>query len=274
MALASLPRSERIGTIVYGKSEDRADYQATGRPVAAMARDLPAGFHIPRHHHRRSQLLYTSSGAITATTDLGSWVVPPHRAVWVPAGMEHEMTTSGVVRMRTVYIESDARETLSRTCAVLTVGNLLRELILAAVRIPNDYDADGRDDRVMQLILDELRPASELPLHLPMPTDRRLLRVCEHICATPSDASTLTEFGRRFGTSPRTLERLFPAETGLSFSLWRQQARALAAIRLLGEGRPVTSVALDVGYESPSAFGAMFRRLLGVAPSDYFGDVG
>ena len=259
---------------MYGKSEDRDDYQATSRPLAAMARDLPPGFHIPRHHHRRSQLLYTASGAMTVSTELGSWVVPPHRAVWVPGGVEHELTASGVVRMRTVYVEPGARDTVSLACAVLTVSDLLRELILAAVRIANDYEIGGRDGRVMELILDELRPTPELPLHLPMPNDRRLLRLCEHIRANPADSSTLAELGQRFGASQRTLERLFPAETGLSFSLWRQQSRVLAAVRLLAEGRPVTTVALDVGYESPSAFGAMFRRVLGVSPSAYFGEPG
>lgn len=211
---------------------------------------------------------------MTVSTGVGSWAPSPHRAVWIGGGIEHELTASGFVQMQTVYGEPKARATLSPTCAVLTVSDLLRELILAAVRIPNDCDADGRDGRVMELTLDELRPAPELPLHLPMPSDRRLVRICEHICANPADASTLTKLGQRFGASQRTLERLFPAETGLSFSLRRQQSRVLAAIRLLAEGRPVTTVALDVGYDSPSAFGAMFRRVLGVAPSAYFGDTG
>lgn len=255
---------------VYGKSERREDYQHTPRPVAAMARDLPAGFHIPPHSHRRAQLIYGSSGAITVTTDLGSWIAPSHRGVWIPAGTRHAMTCSGAVRMRTLYIEPNARPALPGACAVVTVGNLLRELILAAVEISNDYAPGGREERVMELILDELRPSAELPLYLPMPQDTRLTRVCEHIIAHPATDAGLAVLGARFGASKRTLERLFPVETGLSFTLWRQQARVLAAIRLLAGGLPVTTVAIEVGYDSPSAFSTMFRRVLGMPPSDYF----
>ncbi|MGE7157107.1 helix-turn-helix domain-containing protein [Methylorubrum rhodesianum] len=259
---------------MYGKSELRDDYQITARSVAAMARDLPAGFHIPAHSHRRSQLIYGCTGAITVQTEDGTWIVPPHRGVWVPGGVEHQMTCSGSVQMRTVYIEPDARPFLPRQCVVLTVSNLLRELIIAAVKIPNDYAIASREERVMDLILDEIQPAAELPLHLPMPKDRRLVKVCEYILANPANDISLAALGAQCGASRRTLERLFPQDTGLSFTLWRQQARVLAAIRLLATGLPVTSVAMEVGYESPSAFSTMFRRVFGMPPSDYFNKPG
>lgn len=255
---------------MFGKSEQRDDYQNTRRAVVAMARDLAPGYHIAAHEHRRSQLLYCSSGVMTVSTEAGAWVVPPHRGVWVPGGVRHELTASGHVRLRTVYIEPDARADFPVRCAVLTISPLLRELMLSAVRIPNDYSPGSREERLMMLILDELVPSSELPLHLPMPADRRLLKLCEYLIERPDSRSDLRALGVKFGASQRTLERLFPAETGMTFSLWRQQARVLAAIRLLAEGHSIASVALDVGYESPSAFTVMFRRAFGVAPSDYY----
>jgi len=122
----------------------------------------------------------------------------------------------------------------------------------------------------MRLILDELRAASDLPLHLPRPADRRLARICDAILAAPADARPLEEWASAVGASTRTLARRFRQETGMSFAAWRQQARLLESLRRLAAGEPVTKVALDCGYASASAFGAMFRRALGVAPSAYF----
>lgn len=255
---------------MFNKSENREDYQRTPHAVAAMARDLPDQFLIPMHRHRRAQLIFGCSGVITVTTSEGSWVVPSLRAVWVPGDTAHEMKTSGHVEMRTLYIEPNASDRLPRSCCVVAVSPLLRELIVAAAQIPNDYAADGREERIMALILDEIRPAPTLPLELPMPADRRVLKVCTAILGDPGRNTTLGEFGRQVGASQRTLERMFSSEVGMSFSRWRQQARLLCGIRMLAQGAAISTVAMDLGYESPSAFSVMFRRALGVAPSEYF----
>jgi AraC-like DNA-binding protein len=255
---------------MFGKSEDRSDYQNTPRAVAAMARDLPDQFVIPMHSHYRSQLIFGCSGVITVTTMAGTWVVPSLRAVWIPGGVEHEMKTSGRVEMRTVYVDPDACRNLPKGCCVVAVSPLLRELIVAAVKLDNDYSDGGREDRIMSLILDEIHPAPVLPLDLPLPSDRRLLRICHAILEEPSCTTNLSEFGKQTGASQRTLERMFPLETGMTFSKWRQQARLLCGIRMLAEGSAISMVAMDLGYESPSAFSAMFRRALGIAPSEYF----
>ena len=255
---------------MFNKSENREDYQSTPHAVAAMARDLPDQFLIPMHQHHRAQLIFGCCGVITVTTGGGSWVVPSLRAVWVPGGIEHEMKTSGRVEVRTVYVDPNASSQLPKNCCVVAVSPLLRELIVAAVQIPNDYSANGREERIMNLIIDEIHPAPVLPLELPMPTDRRVLKVCSAIMSDPGRNTTLAEFGQQVGASQRTLERMFPTEVGMSFSRWRQQARLLCGIRMLAEGAPISTVALDLGYESPSAFSVMFRRALGVAPSEYF----
>lgn len=255
---------------MFGKSENREDYQHTSHVIAAMARDLPDKLIIPMHSHFRSQLVFGCSGVITVTTHNGTWVVPSLRAVWVPGGVEHEMRTTGSVEMRTIYVDPEAASHLPRECCVVAVSPLLRELIVEAVRIPNDFPDGGREEKIMSLILTEIQPDPVLPLDLPMPQDRRLLRVCQAILADPGSNSTLAEFGQTVGASQRTLERMFPAETGMTFSKWRQQARLHCGIRMLAEGTPVSTVALDLGYESPSAFSLMFRRALGVVPSEYF----
>lgn len=255
---------------MYGKSENREDYQSTPRPVAAMARDLPDRHYIPTHSHRRGQLVYGTGGTITVTTPDGTWVAPPQRAVWVPAGVPHAMRTSGFVPMRTLYVDARAQPSLPRSCTVMPVSPLLRELITAAAKIPVDYDEVGRDSKVMSLLLHELVPKHVIPLHLPMPKDDTLERLCARIIDDPGLDWTMREWADWAHLSERTLARRFKDELGCSFARWRQQARLLAAVQMLGEGKTIATVARALAYESPSAFTAMFRKALGKPPTQYF----
>ena len=254
---------------IPGRSIDPADYQDVSRPIAAMAKDFPDGFVNHWHRHKRAQLLFATSGVMTVETPDGTWLVPPHSAVWVPAAVKHQNRMAGTVRMRTLYIRPDAAAGLPLVCTVFEVSPLLRELILRAVAMPVDYDEQGPDGRIMALVLDEVRALRALPLHLRLPSDARLQRACAAIIADPGGAHSLESLADQAGASARTLLRLFRRETGLTFAAWRQQARLLEALTRLGAGQPVTSVALDLGYDSPSAFSAMFRRTLGTTPSRY-----
>ena len=257
---------------MFGKSENRDDYQHAPGAVAAMARDLPDRHFIAPHRHRRAQLVYGTSGTLTVSTDEGAWVVPAHRAVWVPGGVEHAVRASGTVAMRTVYFDQDACHGLPTRCSVLAVTPLLRELIESATRMPLHHEPADRDRRVISLLLDELRPAATPALHLPMPADPVLAEICEQIQRCPAEEKSLREWAERSHLGRRTLARRFLAATGYSLGRWRQQALLLAALPMLADGESVTRVAAELGYHSPSAFTAMFRRSLGVPPSRYFGD--
>ena len=252
------------------RSTNREDFQVVPRPIGAMAKDFPDGFFIAPHAHRRSQLIHASSGVMRVRTPQGAWVVPPHRAVWVPANVVHDVRMAGAVAMRTLYIVPEAASSMPQACCVVAVSPLLRELILRASAAPLLYDEAGPDGRIMALILDELRTLAVLPLNLPMPQDKRLAGICRAILDDPAGSLTLGGWGRRVGASSRTLARLFLRETGMTFGRWRQQARLLEALSGLAQGQSVTTIALDLGYDSPSAFTSMFRRALGRTPSGYF----
>lgn len=250
------------------KDPDQLD--ATPREVVAWADSYRAGFHVTPHRHRRAQLLYAAAGVMRVTTPEGSWIVPPHRAVWVPPATTHSIRMSSAVSMRTLFIEPGAAQTLPAKCCVASVSPLLRELILRAMDLPLLYDLGGPEGRLIRLILDEIRALPILPLHLPVPSEPRLAKICRALLDHPEDRREIEAWGRIVGASGRTLARLFQREIGMSFGTWRQQARLIEALARLGTGEPVTTVALDLGYESPSAFTAMFRRSLGVTPSRYF----
>ncbi len=252
-----------------GRSTDPEDYQRIPRDLVAMPKDFAAGFEILPHSHYRAQLIYATAGTMRVATDQGMWIVPPQRALWMPGGVRHWIKMLGDVSMRTLYLRSNAAPFMPTTCHVMPVTALLRELIVRATELPVRYDEKGAAGHVMALILEEMRGLRSLPLQLPMPRDARLGELCRMLLAKPGDQRPLAAWARSFNTSARTLARRFHSETGLSFGAWRQQARVLEAMGRLGGGEPVTQVAFDLGYESVSAFSAMFRRAVGTSPSHY-----
>lgn len=240
--------------------------------VAGLANDYPEGWHIPRHRHRRAQLVHAASGVMRITTPDGSWVTPPQRAVWVPAGMEHEIRMAGAVAMRSLYVAPEAAHGLPGRCAVVEVTPLLRELVLAAVAAAGEgMGATARSRLLSALILEELRSLAVVPLRIPLPRDPRLARLCRALLSDPGSDRTLEQWGEEAGATGRTLARLFRRELGMSFAAWRRQVRLAEALTRMAAGAPVAQVATDLGYDSPSAFTAMFRRALGTSPSSYFG---
>lgn len=239
------------------------------RPIAALASDHPHGEHIPLHRHPCAQLIHALTGVMFVTSRAGSWVVPTGRAVWMPPHEDHAIRIASHVTMRTVYVREEARPNLPPACEVIEVSPFLREAIVAATQIPLDYASGGRDERVMELILDEIEAAPRLHLHVPMPCDPRLAHLCERLVSDPSASVMLEKLAAEIHVSGRTLARLFHRELGMSFGEWLRRMRLLLSLPRLAAGASVLEVALEHGYDSPSAFTAMFRRTLGVSPTVY-----
>lgn len=246
-------------------------YENIPRSVVVTANDYPAGSTFPLHSHRRGQFAFASHGAISLSTPEGNWLVPPQRACWVPAGVVHEMTMSAAVRMLNTFVSDDAvlQAGLAAECGVYAVSPLLRQLLEEAVDLPAMYDIEGRAGKLMALLVAEIAAMPQLLLNAPLPADPRLARVCRRIFEEPSITIDLDCVAAEAGMSRRTFTRLFRIQSGVSFGEWRQQVCLLAAIERLSLGQPVTLVALDLGYASPSAFAATFRRVLGETPSQY-----
>jgi AraC-like DNA-binding protein/quercetin dioxygenase-like cupin family protein len=244
-------------------------FHQAGHGMAAMEADWPDGRSTGWHSHPRGQLLHAIEGVMLVDSSAGSWVVPPNRALWLTAGVRHCVRMSGDVKMRTLYIDAAEIGGLpDRTC-VVNVSPLLRELIVAAVRVPVEYEPDSRDERLMRLLIDEVRASDILPLHLPIPSDARVKSICETLIGNPADASTAAQWGERLGVTAKTVHRLFAQETGMTFAQWRDQARLLVALRRIAQGERIIDIAFECGYASQSAFTAMFRRHFGVPPSSF-----
>ncbi len=253
------------------RSTDPMDYQSVPRAIAAMAKSFEPGESINPHAHARDQVLYATHGVMRVATVREAWIVPPDRALYVPAGVSHGVAMRGSVEMRTLYIQPGAAPGLPLSPAVLDISELLRALILTLLDEPVLYDKEGRGGLLAGLILDELARAKHLQLVIPMPRDERLKRLCKALLDDPARGETLDEWADEAGASPRTLSRLFSNEVGLSFTQWRQRVRFHNAMEAIVRGEQVGAVARSNGYESASAFTAAFRKAMGVTPRTLLG---
>jgi AraC-like DNA-binding protein len=237
--------------------------------IAGLSAELKDGHVIPEHAHPEDQLLFASEGVMTVYTKQGVWVVPPSRAVWIPADTAHSVVMCGRVSMRTLYFAPKLCRSLPRKCFVMNVSSLLEELILHACTFPKLHKKAPAERRIFEIILDQLKAVESIPLQLPHLSDSRAKRVVETLFANPGDQRTLDKLCTDSGASKRTIQRLFLSETKMTFNKWRQQFRLLHAMQRLAAGEKVTAAALEAGYNSTSAFISMFRKQLGTTPTRY-----
>ncbi|MCO6184994.1 helix-turn-helix domain-containing protein [Rhizobium sp. L1K21] len=239
------------------------------RSVVAKAHDYETADFIPTHRHNRAQLIYILNGMAAVSTAQGRWIVPPDHALWIPVGVEHSVELSGPTAMRSIYVKPGIGVPLPEASRVVGLTDLMRSLILEAVRAPRTGELTSRDAAILALILEEIPRLPEKPFSLPLPQYEKLAALCRSFLSAPQQDAKIDSWAEKIGVSRRTFTRLFREETGLSFSTWRQQACILAAISKLTDGEQVTMIALDLGYETTAAFTTMFKRMTGQNPSRY-----
>jgi AraC-like DNA-binding protein len=241
----------------------------TDLPVLAAFEDhYRAGYVDPWHAHEHAQLAFASSGVQVINTDGASFILPPNRAIWIPPGTNHQTICRSDVVFQVVYVDRAFRPHNDR-CHVFEASALLRALIGEVVALAGRYDSDARSTTIVELLLGEIDRMPDVPVQAELPADRRLRRVCEAILADPGDSRDIDYWARQAGMSRRTFTRSFRDETGMGLATWRRQVRVMEAASRISAGEAITSVAYDVGYDSPSAFTAMFHRTFGATPSAY-----
>ncbi|WP_215403654.1 AraC family transcriptional regulator [Vibrio gigantis] len=243
------------------------------RPAVVVPKSYPNGFVIDWHFHRYHQLVCASSGVMAVETENDLWLIPPQRAVWVPAYQKHKVYMYGDAEMKNLYLHQDIDLDLPSESCVLNISAMLREIInhLSESAEQSAQDTFSQPYRnLIQVVLDQLKVAPQASVNIPVPSDKRLVPICEAILQDPSSNQSLKEWSERANVSSRTLSRMFRSDLGMSFIDYRQQARLFSALKLLANNQPVTTVALSCGFSSLSAFNQLFKLNFGVTPGKFF----
>lgn len=225
--------------------------------------------HSSPHQHRKAQLLFVVRGVMNCEVEGAVWIVPPQCAMWIPGGTPHTAFGSGEVECISLFIEPPEAPNLPSECCTIAVSGFFRHLLMRADDLPERYDVNGPDGRIVSVIFDELTAAPVEEFRLPIPSDPRLKKLANLLLAAPADHATVAEWASRIAVSERSLNRMLAAQVGMSFGRWRRQLHIVLALRRLSAGQTVQTVALDLGYESASSFVTMFRKMVGKPPSRY-----
>lgn len=248
-----------------GQRDERAGQSKSGVDVCTF--QMPANTVFDWHTHDDHQLAWASSGVLTVRSGVEAWVLPPTRALWIPAGVRHETLSDGAATMRTAYVRASSCPISWSSCTPVAVTTLVAELLSF---LGSDELEQTKRTSAELLLVELLEPVRSISFDVRMPTDDRALRVAEMLIDNPADDRTLAAWGVDVGASSRTLARSFQVDTGLPFARWRALVRLQRSMEILGSNVPVAEVARTVGYESTSAFVAAFRRETGVTPAKYF----
>ena len=262
--------SRQMFTGIYERHRRDLDWiEGANGDVVLHGSDYPVRYMVPRHIHRRTQLLCVFAGVVVVETERGRFMIPPGHALLIPPQLPHAVEMLSDVTMKSVYVTPAQQNLVNDRPLVLEVTDLARSLLLEAIRLQDEMVESRKADLVQTLLVEEILELRERPLGLPFPSDRRLVALCRDFLAAPSPNARLDDWAEKLAMSRRTFTRFFRQETGISFVTWRQQASVFACLPRLAEGMAVTEIALEAGYESAAAFTTMFRRVLGTTPRSY-----
>ncbi len=221
------------------------------------------------HSHETGQLLYLSEGITHLSIPGLQAVISPSRAAWIPPNLEHSTVMNKAHHYQSLYIDTQVHPDLPKHFCIKQVSPLLRQMILDVEHWQEPWDESSIYGLKAQVLAYEITAASEVPIQVPSPSDRRLAIVCEQLMRQPDIKHSLKEWGQIVGASDKTLSRLFKSDLGISFHHWRLHVRMMHAVSLLDKNLSSTDIALAIGYCSDSAFTHAFNGYFGYPPGEY-----
>lgn len=226
-----------------------------------------AGTVFPPKRQVWGELNYALQGVAEINVEGVRFLSPPQYAIWIPPGFSHEASNRQDIHYVTTYIAAEHCAELPPEPCTLSLSVLLKAILADFDRRGVQQPLTPEDMRLAMVIVDQVRQASRFSQYLPTTDDALLGPVLKQLQQAPGDRRSLAEWARLAGTTERTLARRCQDLLGLSFNDWRQRLRLLTALGLLDAGESVNRVAGQLGYSTPSAFIAMFRRLTGQSPA-------
>lgn len=224
------------------------------------------------HFHDVHEIEYACRGMVEVRADAGHYLLPPHQAAWIPAGLRHQTTLNAGAQTLAVLFEPGLVPIAGDRVRIIAVSALLREMMLYSARWPvSRPESSAAADSFFQALGHVVAGAldDERPLHLPASADPVVTAATDYTRAHLSHV-TVSDVTRAVGISERTLRRLFSTRLGLSWRSYLLRARVLRAMALLAEpDRSVLEVSIAVGFDDAGAFARSFARHCGETPSAY-----
>lgn len=221
------------------------------------------------HQHPWGQVTYVTRGFLNLQVADQTIIAMPRYAIWIPPACSHGGWAKEGATCRRFYVSSRFSAFLPKGPCCLEVSPLLKELLNEFARLDVVEPRTTRELAMAQVILDQLTAATPFHGYLPFATSARLQRILSELRADERDTRTIVQIAAAHGLTARTLDRRCLVELGMGFGNWRQRLKFIQAIEILEEGATVQDAAFRLGYATPSAFIAMFKRLSGVTPSQY-----
>lgn len=222
------------------------------------------------HQHPEAQLLFSIKGTMICEVKGSIRIVPPQCAVWIPTNLIHSTRGNGNTECCCIFIDTTRIRGLPDECVILSVSPLLRELILFASYFDEKIQRSEEDQRIFNVLVDQIKVSTNLDVTLPMPSEPRLYSITNELIMRPNNSMKLKEWAHKVNMSERSFTRLVQHELGMSFGRWKQQLHVIIALQRISKGESITSIALDLGYENASGFVTMFKKILGKPPLSYF----
>jgi len=204
------------------------------RVAAANLEDVPEHWNLPFHQHDKGQLIFVTRGMVKLETQHdGIWVAPSQSGIWVPGGVVHRFRSVGDAKGFVIFLQPSIAMRMQSVCFAISISPFLKALILRTAQLPNNYETDGPEDRIIEVLIDELLTAEPGFLNLPLPSDPRLRSYCDALLANPYQKKTVSAWAKSVGMSERNMARLFKVETGVSLDKWRRHSHVVTAATLM-----------------------------------------
>ncbi|MGF0536712.1 AraC family transcriptional regulator [Agrobacterium sp. ES01] len=239
----------------------------TPDPLFFRTERYRAGMVFPPRRQVWGEFNYALEGVAEIVIEGERYLSPPHYAIWVPPGFEHEAHNAREIRYVTVYVAAELCIDLPAEPSTLALSPLMKAILADFDRRSVRHPKSAADRRLAMVIVDQIRAAPRFAHYLPLSDDPLIAPILQSLQDNPGDRRSASEWARFAGTTERTLARHCLEQLGMPFNDWRQRLRLVASLALLEDGFSVQDAAKRLGYSTPSAFIAMFRRMTGMSPT-------
>ncbi|MGE4267193.1 MAG: helix-turn-helix transcriptional regulator [Deferribacterales bacterium] len=247
-------------------------YEKSGPAVRTVIRARNIDFIREAHAHPECELILNIKGNVSCLINNTLWIIPQQSALFIPANVIHQTKSTANTEYCLIFINPE-RIKLAETCTFFRISSLLREMVLHMSKMPKNYYENSGDLMFSNALLHTLEQLPVAGYSMPIPYSEKLSIIADTLTINPADRTTLLQWAKKMGMSERNLARLVIKETGLTFGHWRQQFQITTALRKLEAGNSIQQIAWDLGYESVTAFIAMFKKNFGKPPKKYLAEI-